>query len=904
MSLNTNFPINILFNIGGSSQAQSEIGRVGDAAGRASVQAQKLSSSFTSLAGAFTGIMVAGKIKGLFESVIQPTIAYTQVMQRIKTLTGANESQMASYRKEISRVAEVTSFGQQDTAEAMLILRQATGSADAAMKSLGTTADIAMAAFGKLSMPEAAQMTASMVKSFGLSGDAISQAGDKLYAIARATGTPLADFKNVLGTLGSSGLKSAQSFEEMAGSFALIHRAIPSELRSVTELNRLMNDLSKGKGSSALKVLGIDAYDSHGRLKPMLSVFTEMATLFNRGENAAELFRQKMDGAVGAAASKALYAGLSQLTRGLALDNGQVIKLANAHQYLADKVKNSTGLMRKAGLDYQKSPEGQWQLTQDSIEKLKIQIGTELLPIALQVATGIRAITDTITGLFQRFSTFGSLLRGAAILGGVWALTSAFWGAVRILKVVNLNLVEAILKTQQLGIASRSVSYAGALSPGGGGGTLLAAGAGGATLGKGLLGSMGGIIGLASKAILPLFAAYTAGSLIQDYIANQVEDTKQRNDKAGGEKNISKLEQGIGRAWYHGGAITNALAPALEFMSPDKLAARWNKDFMQQSTWTRFWMRAGFIDEDTFSKYIDGLRKEHEAEDKSSELMLAAADKMKTAAGDIVSAWQFGFDKVNEIMSQVNKLNKYEPPVIHWKYFEQLQTQLSIARKRVTDPREQTAISNMLRLMSRMDALQTKSEQGIISPKEMAEKASIAATATGLAQRLNLQHPGMISRNLVKNWQKYVAAPMGQEGTPENLEWTARQVALDEGRLLSNGAMYVPGWNAKAFGYNNKAPLWASSLVPSPAAEPTANMSYADPLMNMLLGGETSSGPIGKGARAAEQNKQAQGQAQIHTELKKLNKTLEGVIKVSVTNVESGRDALSTPNGMHPFMNT
>lgn len=377
-------------------------------AGRSAVAA---TASFKNLAGAFTSLVVAGRVRAAMEAIITPARKMETSMLRLGWLTGRTTSQLSAMRDMAEQVAKSTIYGPQESVDAMSQLLRATGSMEMAMGSLGTTTGLAMASFGKMTLDKSTKMVSDMSKAFSMSGDEIEASGDKVMAITKAMGVGVEELQDVMGYLGTAAIRGGQNFEQMLMSFSLARRVLPSSRRAATQLMRVMGELASDKSAEALQKIGIRTADLAGNIRPMSDI---MLDLSNAAVDMPLQVRDALNDSFGQAAVKPMFAMLSQLRNGFKTMTGETLYGAQVFKYMNNEIKNSGGAVKAASDLYMETADAGIQRMTEAWDLFKTQLGEGVLPHLGKLA---KILADGISHLID----FGKALPGPI----KWLLKSA-----------------------------------------------------------------------------------------------------------------------------------------------------------------------------------------------------------------------------------------------------------------------------------------------------------------------------------------------------------------------------------------------------------------------------------------------------------------------------------------------
>lgn len=430
-----------------------------DRATKASAQAQK---SFKNLAGAFVALVVAGRVKAVFESMIEPARKMEIAMQRLGYLSGATAEQLSKFKATALEVARVTKFGPVEATDAMVQLVKATGSAVDAQKMLGSATGLAQASFGKLSLEKSANMLATTSRAFSMTGEQATLAADKMMKATKVAGVGVEELKDIMGYLGAAATRGGQSMDEMLQGFVLARRALPSSRRSATQLMRAMGEITSDKAVDALGQIGVQTMDLEGNIRNFSSIMLDMS----QAMTVAPLdVRDALNAAFGQAAVKPMLAILGQMHKGVRTMTGETLRGAEVFRFYGNEIDNSKGAIDEANKSYMQTAHAGIERLDQQFETLKMTLGTQLLPSLGYLAAGLSEVINAVIkfanehpGLMKVIKAFMFMASASLVIVGLkMALVGMYQimqGAKGVITSFALDLKKAALETGNLARAT------------------------------------------------------------------------------------------------------------------------------------------------------------------------------------------------------------------------------------------------------------------------------------------------------------------------------------------------------------------------------------------------------------------------------------------------------------------
>lgn len=419
-------------------RARNEIKATGDAVSEAA-------ADFRSLAGAFTGMVVASKIKGLISSIIKPASEVEMALKQIQALTGATDETISKFQAKMIEGASRTKYSQTEAAQAMLLLQRATGDTDFTLKGLNQTLQIAQTTFGALNTSETAAILAQLRTSFGLTGDAAVVASDQMLRGAIKVGVGFEHFKGVLGKLGIGAMNADQSFKDTISTFLLFDKNLRNPKRSVQNVFTMLAELKTDKVQKAFSGLfSKPIYDSMtGVTMGLRDFFQEMVKISSTPEG-FQAIKEAISAGFGKEAIRPILAIVG------ALREGGGIKVWDE---LQNEMVNGTKSARSLAEEALKPVESQLELSKEAAQNFAITLGSTVAPAVIVMAKASKGFLDLLNAIVS--NPVGKVIVGIGLSVGMlgaslFALKATLFGVVQILAATGVNLIQARSFTHQL----------------------------------------------------------------------------------------------------------------------------------------------------------------------------------------------------------------------------------------------------------------------------------------------------------------------------------------------------------------------------------------------------------------------------------------------------------------------
>ncbi len=394
--------------VAGMSKASAATLSLGNAATASSAQAKggfDIASKGALLMG---GAVVAG-----LGMAISRAADFDQSMSRVQAATRASASDLEDLRAAAMRAGADTAFSAGEAAQGITELAKA-GVSTADILKGGLNGALSLAAAGELEVGAAAEIAASAMTQFSLSGDQLPHVADLLAAGAGKAQGSVQDMGAALNQAGLIASAAGLSIEETTGGLAAFASAGLIGSDAGTSFKTMLQAIQAPSGKSAelMEELGINAYDAGGNfigLAGLAGVLQEkLSGLTQEQRNAAiaQIF-----GSDAARAANVLY---QQGAEGIASWTAKVNDAGYAAQEAAIKQDNLRGDLEKLG---------------GAFDRLMLALGEGAqgpLRGLVQMFTGIVDVGVDLLGFWQ--SLPGPIQAGVAALGALALLNGPLSG--------------------------------------------------------------------------------------------------------------------------------------------------------------------------------------------------------------------------------------------------------------------------------------------------------------------------------------------------------------------------------------------------------------------------------------------------------------------------------------------
>lgn len=387
----------------------------------------RMSTRLANLRTGFAAMMLARGLK----SVVSTSIDFEKAMNKVEAVTSANQTQMASLRKEARRLGLTTKFSSIEAAKGIAMLGQRGFKTFEILKLIPEV--LTMATAGEIDMAEASKMLTGTMRAFELDIGQAAHIAD-VYAITAAnTASAMGDLNGAMINAAPLAHAAGISFEEVAALVGAMSDKNIMGSKSGTLLMNAFRNLVKPtrEAVKVLKKFGFkkdEVTDASGQIVD----FTRLLELFTeRGLGVGEIFKIfQVRGAKGTAAL------LSQTK--------VVRRLIKAYEKQSGAATLMSKIMTKGVVEAAFEAQSAWAGMSERIGKSSEDTTINILEIVKAFAEFVATRPELAkhTGTFMMISA--ALLTVATMAGVVWAVTSGLTLAFKPLIVMVGALGKAI----------------------------------------------------------------------------------------------------------------------------------------------------------------------------------------------------------------------------------------------------------------------------------------------------------------------------------------------------------------------------------------------------------------------------------------------------------------------------
>lgn len=498
---------------------------------------QKVESGLTKVGAAVGAVSLAIGV-----AAVKAFMDFDASMSAVQSNTSASAAEMDKLRAAALEAGARTVYSATESADAINELAKA-GMSTTDILNGGLNGALDLAAAGQMGVADAAELTASALNEFGLTGDKASHVADLLAAGANTAQGSVSDMGEALNMVGTNASQLGMSIEDTTGALTMLASKGITGSEAGTQLRSALIGLTSASGPAKKEMdsLGISMYDNQGQFVGLANFAGQLQTAMSK------LTPEQRANSMGILFSNA------------AMTTGNVL-----YQEGADGVKKFTQQVNQSGFAQEQAAALTNNLKGD-IEQFTGSIETSLIKIGSGANGPLRNFVQGLTNIVTAFGDLDPKIQQSVVLIGMGI--GAFAGLHKVFG--NLSSSSSTLKqnmglmldpvqriktavpdlisgAQQLGSSftkagSGVESLSGSASRGG------QALSGLKTMGSGVLSLLGG----------PWGAAFTAGAIVVAAFAQQQAEAKSRVDKL-----TEALEGGTSAATYFNKALSDSSSSA------------------------------------------------------------------------------------------------------------------------------------------------------------------------------------------------------------------------------------------------------------------------------------------------------------------------------------------------------
>ena len=314
-------------------------------------------------------------------SQVQATMGLTK--DSTSKLNGETVNTMDALSKLARTMGKDTKFSASEAADAINILAMAGMDTDDIYSALPATLNLAAA--GNIGIAQAADYATGIMSGFGMETQDASRVADVLAVTASSAKGSVSDFGAGLAQAAGQASITGQSFEDTATALGILGNHNISAAEGGNMLQRVLKNLYQPTSTAkdALDALGVSAYDSEGKARPLQDVLTDL-----RGK-LGELSEEDYNSVMGQIFDTASLRGANFLIQ----DSGE------AFDNLRAKIGGASGAAEKMAEVQQDNLQGQLTILKSQLEELAISFGELLMPKIREIVGKIQDFVDKLNNM-------------------------------------------------------------------------------------------------------------------------------------------------------------------------------------------------------------------------------------------------------------------------------------------------------------------------------------------------------------------------------------------------------------------------------------------------------------------------------------------------------------------------
>jgi TP901 family phage tail tape measure protein len=378
-------------------------------------------------------------------------------MARVGALSRATVTELNLMTDAAIEAGLATQFSPTEAAEGLAELAVRGFQASEAVEALTGTLDFAQG--GQISVAQASATVGAALRAFSLSADQASITTDKLLRISNVTALQANELELALGTVARGAGLARQSIEEILPAMGLVRNTGVQASVAASSVSSALIFMAKNSERFD-QVLGRTnslVHEGTGEFRDFMDVILETSGALNekyttqteRARAATELF-----GRFGVSA----YAAISrQLEEGIRNSEGQIVRGAEAIEFLRKSMHGAGGAAEEFRRRLQETFEGQVTLLQGTVQTLATVIGGPFGKAFMPILKIVRYILNAVINFFRvipegaRIAVAGLIMLSGVLFTAAGAVTLLGLGFAILLPFLKIALVTIAVTTVALG---------------------------------------------------------------------------------------------------------------------------------------------------------------------------------------------------------------------------------------------------------------------------------------------------------------------------------------------------------------------------------------------------------------------------------------------------------------------
>lgn len=316
-------------------------------------------------------------------SQVQATMGITK--DTMVEVNGKQVNAMEALSETAQKMGATTKFSASEAAEGLNYMALAGYSVETSMEMLPTVLNLAAA--GAMELGDASDMVTDAQTALGLTIDETTVLVDQMAKTASSSNTSVSQLGEAILQIGGTAKFMAGGTEELNTVLGVLADNGIKSAEAGTHLRNMILKLSdpSKEGTEAIEKLGLQVYDSEGKMRKFADIFGDLNTAmkdFTDEEKVQTL--------------SALFN-----TRDVAAATALMDTTADRWVELEGKITDSAGAAEEMSKTQLDNLSGQLTILKSSVEGMAIAFGNLMLPAIKKVAQGIQSVVDWINNLSE-----------------------------------------------------------------------------------------------------------------------------------------------------------------------------------------------------------------------------------------------------------------------------------------------------------------------------------------------------------------------------------------------------------------------------------------------------------------------------------------------------------------------
>lgn len=322
--------------------------------------------------------------------ILEVSKSFDHSLRRVEALTMDTIDQLGGGMEHMESVilelGATTMYTSQQVADAFSIMAQSGMTASEIVEAGSAMIHLAMA--GVTDLPTASDIAVSTMRSFGVEAENLEYITDALTATFVSSNTTIQDLGESLKYIGPIAHMVGWSIEEVSGALGIMgNQGIKGSMAGMSLRMMIVRLLTPSReAAEIMKRLGLEIFDSNGQLKGLVDIIGELEKKGASVADILELFGTRAGSGVAALVNKG----------------------SEALEGYIEEIKESDGITKEVSEKMQSSFEGMWMKFISASERMKIELGEELMPTVLDLTEEFR--TSLFPAIVENVKLFKQLL--------------------------------------------------------------------------------------------------------------------------------------------------------------------------------------------------------------------------------------------------------------------------------------------------------------------------------------------------------------------------------------------------------------------------------------------------------------------------------------------------------------